>query len=176
MNDLKPQRETKDENDQPYRSQPEPFQFQESNIPAEGEDQNFQAFNFQQPMEPAAETQDTPGLSPVAVPIATKPSSKFSDLSVNNDQTGNFSSGSLTDNEPFVVYDLVLEGLDLKSTWEPIKEVLLDPRLKLDVGSLEKRIRGGKLIMEKLSPLIVHYIVQRIKSYNVTIHWKFHDK
>lgn len=77
-----------------------------------------------------------------------------------------------TGREGFLLFDLIIEGIDSGQTLNNLREVLGDPRFLLNVDRLVSSIKMGSLRIPALSPVKASLLVNRLKEYPLEIRWE----
>jgi uncharacterized Zn finger protein (UPF0148 family) len=84
-----------------------------------------------------------------------------------------YANSNSSDSSP-LAFSLVVEGIDNADIKNRFVIILEEPKLRLDVNELIKKISNGRLKIEALNPAKIVYIVGRLRSLPVRVTWRQH--
>lgn len=70
-----------------------------------------------------------------------------------------------------LLYDLIVEGIDLSEVRASVKDVLMDSRFMWEVDEILSQIKFGKLEIKNLNAVKASILVQRFKELPVQVTW-----
>lgn len=69
-------------------------------------------------------------------------------------------------------YVLTIDGIDLQSIEDEIKQILSESRFQFDVELLLSNLKNGQLVIDNLSPIKASILVHRLRFLSVTLSWR----
>ncbi len=124
-------------------------EIQESHSPVE------QPYDFENSLDENISTQETPA----------NELSFSEELQSHSDSIG----------EAGLTYTLTIKGLDSAELKSQVKDVISDSRFNLNLKEQSQQINKGILILERINPVKVALIVQRLKKLPISIEWTQHE-
>ena len=74
-----------------------------------------------------------------------------------------------------LTYSLTLKGIDSAELKSQVKDIISDSRFNLNLKEQGQQIIKGILILEKINPVKVALLVQKLKKLPISIEWTQHE-
>jgi hypothetical protein len=71
-----------------------------------------------------------------------------------------------------LVVTVIISGIDTKDLRSEIRQAIQDSRFGWDAGAVMASIKGGTLVLPRISPVKASIVINRIKNLAVQIRWE----